>query len=52
MAHEAEDLMELRKRVEALEALVLVLRGRIEDLEAGDGGARPEFHMADQDPTV
>jgi hypothetical protein len=52
MAHEAEELLELRKRVEALEALVLTLRGRIEDLEAGDGGVRPEFHMPDEDPTV
>ena len=52
MAHEADDIANLRSRVEALETLVLVLQGRIDSLEAASGGAAPEFHMGDQEPTV
>jgi hypothetical protein len=52
MANQADELTDLRKRVEALETLVEGLRRRIEDLEAADGGLRPDFHMADQEPTV
>ena len=52
MASDAEELLELRRRVEALEAQVLTLVGRVESLEAGDGGQQPDFHMAVEAPTV
>ncbi|HTK36700.1 MAG TPA: hypothetical protein VL358_15625 [Caulobacteraceae bacterium] len=52
MASQAEDLNDLRQRVEVLEALVAALRGRIEDLEAVAGGALPAYQMSDQEPTV
>ena len=53
MANETDDeLLDLRSRVEALESLVLILRGRIENLEAAAGDVHPEFHMADEAPTV
>lgn len=52
MANDVEEILDLRKRVEALEALVLTLRGRIEALEASDSVVVPDFHMGEQEPTI
>ena len=52
MANGNEELVDLLRRVDALEALVLTLRGRVESLEAADGGVGPDFHMPDQEQTI
>ena len=52
MANENEEIVELRQRVEALEELVVLLRGRIEILEAHGAVDEPGFHMGVQEPTI